>query len=264
VSLLKLEKKYFITAELEFTTAFHIGSGMAGESDTDSGILMDMLGKPVLPGSSLKGKFRSDAEKISHALNMTACFLDNNLANDSRNNDDPEINCVTGASNNESKQIKQQVNNQKNKYSYLESHYLCDICKVFGSKMHGSRIFFSDGKLKNYKDVVYKRDGVVIDRDSERARDKLKYNFEVAPDETSYEINIELENPSDKELSLIRNVLYMWKEGFKIGGLTSRGLGNAKLKDIKIKLLDFKNSESFTNYIKNNTLKEVSLENLVK
>lgn len=262
MSLLKLEKKYFITAELEFTTAFHIGSGMAGEAETDSGILMDIFGKPVLPGSSLKGKFRSDAEKISHALNMTACFLDNNLANDLLNDVEDQINCVNGASN--INEIKQQVNNQKNKYSYLESHYLCDICKIFGSKMHGSRIFFSDGKLKDFKDVVYKRDGVVIDRDSERARDGLKYDFEVAPDETSYEISIELENPSDKELVLIKTVLYMWREGFKIGGLTSRGLGNAKLKDIKIKLLDFKNSESFTNYIKNNTLKEVSLENLVK
>ena len=62
---MNLGKKIRIEAVVQFVTAFHIGSGRPGETTSDMGVLLDPAGKPILPGSSLKGVFRSTAEKRS-------------------------------------------------------------------------------------------------------------------------------------------------------------------------------------------------------
>ena len=69
-----------ITGNLTFETAFHIGSGKEGELATDMGILKELDGSPVLPGSTLKGNFRTFAERLSEYLGFTACLLDSKLS----------------------------------------------------------------------------------------------------------------------------------------------------------------------------------------
>lgn len=250
----KMENKYFIKADLVFDTAFHIGSGEAGDEISDSKILKDVFNKPILPGSSLKGKFRSDSEKIAHALDMKACMLDTSLSG---------VRCANGVDDREYKQMTRNLSDAKSKLDFIDEN-VCDICKLFGSKIHASRIFFSDGKLdKSWQDIVYIRDGVVIDRDLEKAVDGLKYNFEVAPEDTKYQIKIEIENPETNELKLIRAILSMWQDNFKIGGYSSRGLGHARLENIDIRLLEFgKNSQSFLNFLENKELNKIDLVKL--
>lgn len=261
--MLDLKSKYFISGKLKFSTAFHIGSGKAGEGKVDSGILKDFQGKPILPGSSLKGSFRALAEKISHSLDQTACFLDMKLV------DNQDFECVNGVSNQRYKELKEKINNNTNPFNYmLENNYLCDVCKLFGSKMHASRIFFSDGllELSTFSDVTYVRDGVVIDRDTETARDGLKYDFEVAPENTTFNIKIELENPSESEIKLVQAVLTLWQEqDFTLGGNSSRGLGRVRLNNLDIRLLDFTNKNNFASFIKNKTkdLPKIELSVLV-
>ncbi|MFN8578241.1 MAG: CRISPR-associated RAMP protein Csx7 [Candidatus Sericytochromatia bacterium] len=246
--MLKLDKKYFIKAKVQFDTAFHIGSGKAGDGRVDNGILKDFQGKPILTGSTLKGNFRALAERISHSLNQTACFLDMNLSSGN------DFECINGVSNDRYRDLKKDINKSSNPYDYMKNNkYICDICNLFGSKIHASRIFFSDGllNLDTWNDITYIRDGVVIDRDTETARDSLKYDFEVAPENTTFDIKIEIENPSKEELNLIQAVLTIWKEGFSVGGNSSRGLGKAHLKDLEIKFLDFSDQSAFSNFIKN-------------
>ena len=42
---------------------------------SDLGVLLDPASRPLLPGSSLKGKLRNTCESLAHALNLSACFL---------------------------------------------------------------------------------------------------------------------------------------------------------------------------------------------
>jgi len=258
--MIQLQNKYFISGELFFATAFHIGSGKAGDGKVDNGILKDLQGRPVLPGSSLKGCFRSLAERIAHSLDLKACFLDMSLCSGE------DFECVNGVSDERYRDLKKEIMKSKNPLNYLqENNHLCDICNLFGSKMHASRIFFSDGSLTEWNEINYVRDGVVIDRDTETARDKLKYDFEVAPDSTRFKINIEVENLSAKETRLVQAVLTIWEEGFSLGGNSSRGLGKVNLEKLKIQYLDFNDKKSFNQFIlkRKNGLREVSLGALV-
>ncbi|HHC25089.1 MAG TPA: CRISPR-associated RAMP protein, partial [Desulfobacterales bacterium] len=74
------KRKVRITGNLVFETAFHIGSGKEGELAADMGVLLEPDGRPILPGSSLKGNFRSFAERLSDYLGLKACLLDSDLS----------------------------------------------------------------------------------------------------------------------------------------------------------------------------------------
>jgi CRISPR/Cas system CSM-associated protein Csm3 (group 7 of RAMP superfamily) len=137
---------------------------------------------------------------------------------------------------------------------------MCDVCWLFGSPFSASRIFFQDGALADWCDVIERRDGVVIDRDSERARDRLKYDFEVVPANTSFDIRIEVENPSEIELALIAIGLSEWQQGIRLGGGVSRGLGQASLQGLKIETVDFGDSASCLAYCLVRKMQEVKPE----
>lgn len=233
-------QKIRITGALTFDTAFHIGSGKEGDLATDMGVLKDEQGWPVLPGSTLKGKFRATTEKLAGYLGASACLLDRSLS---------EINCVGDQEyfkkvNEEFKAIK----GEKNKLDWLSKH-TCNICQLFGSPMQASRIFFSDGRLQKWQGGYQVRDGVVIDRDSGTARHGLKYDFEVAPRDTAFELFIEMENPTDMDLSLVGAVIAEWEAGFRLGGFTSRGLGNTVLTGTRVEQVDYRNKVQLQAYL---------------
>jgi CRISPR-associated RAMP protein (TIGR02581 family) len=235
-------QKMKITATLIFETAFHIGSGKEGDLATDMGVLKDNQGLPVLPGSTLKGCFRATAEKLSGYLGFSACMLDSELSGE---------NCVGDQGyfmkvNNEFKEVK----TEKGKLAWLGNH-TCDVCRLFGSPLQASRIFFSDGALKKWEGGYQVRDGVAIDRDSGTARDGLKYDFEVASKDTEFEVIIEIENPEERELALVAAVLAEWQSGFRLGGFTSRGLGRVVLSQAKVERVDYEDSNQLREYLLN-------------
>ena len=236
-----MEKKVRLAGEIVFQTSFHIGSGREGEMSTDMGVLREPgSGRPVLPGSSLKGIFRSTAEKLAVHLGMTACFLDMSLSN---------IQCVTDEEFRRGHYdgFKKLVT-EKDKLKWLDNK-ICDVCRLFGSPLHGSRIFFSDGLLKYWSGATEIRDGVCLDRDSETARPNMKFDYEVVPSMSSFEVQIDVENPDDQELALIGAVLAEWQQSFKIGGKTSRGLGLAVFKSVQVDAVDFSDMEQLSSYL---------------
>jgi len=227
-----LREKIRIEGILRFNTAFHIGSGRPGVTISNMGVLLDPTGKPILPGSSLKGKFRATAEKLAHVLGLTACLLDRSLSG---------VNCIS-----DEKYRKQEIDKYKcikdgpQKIAWINNN-TCQICHLFGSPLQAGRIFFSEGELieGTWAEVVQTRDGVVIDRDSERARDGLKYDFDVIPAGAEFKIWIELINPTQEDMALCGAVIHEWQEGTMIGGFTSRGLGLVKLNSMKVECLDY-------------------------
>jgi CRISPR-associated RAMP protein (TIGR02581 family) len=226
-----LERKITIKGRLAFDTAFHIGSGREGEMATDMGVLLEQgSGRPILPGSSLKGKFRATAERLAGYLGLSACLLDTGLSG---------VKCVTDEA---YRQLKHDdfrtMKNDQDKLNWLAGN-VCGVCALFGSPLHASRIYFSDGRLEDWSGAVEIRDGVSLDRDSETARDGLKFDFEVVPAGAAFALQIDLENPSQTELALVGAVLAEWNHGVRLGGKTSRGLGLARLDSLDLSQVDY-------------------------
>lgn len=234
------QKRVRITGKIVFDTAFHIGSGREGILATDMGVLLDEHDHPILPGSTLKGLFRSTAEQLAVHLDLTACLFDSSLSG---------INCITEESyRKQQHETFKKLETEKQKLDWLSKH-VCDVCNLFGSPYKGSRIFFSDGTLVAGGDSIQIRDGVCIDRDSGTARHGLKYDFEVTSRETEYTISIDLENPTSTELALVGAVIAEWEQGLRIGGFTSRGLGLARLVDVLVRSVDYSDREQLKNYL---------------
>ena len=244
------KNKVQIKGTLAFETAFHIGSGKEGELATNMGVLIAPDGRPILPGSTLKGNFRSLAERLSGYLGFSACLLDNGLSG---------AGCFTGISDQEKRKAKDEVfkalKTENAKLEWLQNN-TCEICRLFGSPLHASRIFFSDGLLINWSNALQIRDGVCIDRDSETARHGAKYDFEVVPAGAAFKITIELENPVDKELAIVGAVLTEWEAGFRIGGFTSRGLGRVRLEDKTVRQVDYTDPDQLKQYLLEREMQE--------
>lgn len=238
--------KYFqnrvrIEGNLVFDTAFHIGSGKEGELATNMGVMIETDGRPILPGSTLKGCFRTEAERLAGYLGQTACLFDHDLSDE---------NCFSGL---KQEQQKEKFETFKGKTETAKLQWLenntCDMCRLFGSPLQSSRIFFSDGKLINWSNSLQIRNGVCIDRDSETARTGALYDYEVVPAGATFGISIELENPSEKELAIVAAVLTEWEHGSRLGGFTSRGLGRFRLYDKSVQKIDYSNPEQLKFYL---------------
>ena len=240
--MFQLNKKIRLTASLVFDTAWRIGSGKEGETMSDLGVMLDPNGQPILPGSSLKGKLRSTCETLSHALGLSACML---------NHDASGVNCTSDVDyyqrvrNNYQKTLKQGLNNR---LQWIDSN-TCDVCQLFGSPVKAGRLWVSDGTLNEWASVVQVRDGVVIDRDSQTAVDGLKYDYEVIPPSSRFDLCVDLENPTNPDLALLGVALFEWHAGSSVGGFTSRGLGRCHLEDIKLVGVDMNKPDELLKFL---------------
>ena len=241
--MFQLEKKIRLTASVVFDTAWRIGSGKEGQTTSDLGVMIDSKGQPILPGSSLKGKLRSTCENLSHALKLSACMLNHAASGVSCTSD---INYYSRVL----RQTYQEALEQglQARLKWIDEN-TCDVCKLFGSAVQTSRLWLSDGKLEAWASVMQVRDGVVIDRDSRTAVDNLKYDYEVVPPDSRFELRIDLENPTDSDLALLGAALFEWCAGSSIGGFTSRGLGRFHLENVKLSGVDMRDSEHLVNFL---------------
>lgn len=227
-----LKQKNRLTASLVFDTAWRIGSGKEGETMSDLGVMMDTKGQPILPGSSLKGKLRSTCEALAHALGLSACMLDCEAS---------QVSCTSDvrrySSNLRDTYQKALQKGLETRLQWIDEN-TCDVCKLFGSPVQAGRLWVRDGTLTEWASVVQVRDGVVIDRDSQTAVDRLKYDYEVVPPGSRFALCIELENPTYQDMALLGVALFEWHAGSSLGGFTSRGLGRFRLEDIKVSGVD--------------------------
>ncbi len=207
-------RKYVFTGKLELNSAMHIGGEKINLRGTDSPVVLTPEGNPFIPGSSFKGVFRSTVEKLVGAIpNQTTCFLSEGG------------NCPTADQDNFNNR-RRNKNWSEAKLAKILDAELCDTCKLFGSPFSASKIFFGDLYVDEWAEATQVRHGVAIDRDSERARDQLLYDYEVVPVGSTFKMEIVLEKPSDIDLSLACVGLNEFASGMAgIGGMRSRGLG---------------------------------------
>lgn len=212
----------------------HIGSGR-GDEKTDSLFVMSN-GKPIIPGSSFRGVFRSQIERLLQGLNesgvrsdLWACQLY-----------EPDLKgkiCVGNLVNSDShKKYDEFVELQKTSGStavWNELHqYLCTACRTFGAgTFWASKIRIPDLHLKAqspYKPSI--RHGVGIHRDTGTAAPGVKYDREVLESGAEFELEIIAENlDATDKLLLALGFQQLFAGELALGGGTNRGTGKVTL-----------------------------------
>jgi len=248
---LKLENRYTITARLKMPSAMHIGSGTVN-AKTDSPFFQGQDG-PIIPGSSIRGVLRSRLEKILQAVGGNrGCVLFF---------EDPNSRCFTSPNSKLKKEFDEEHRNKTaaERERLLEDKLLtdglCDICRLFGSVLLASKLRISDAKP--VKPELLIRDGVGIDRDTETAREHIKYDFETLYSD-GFTFQADIENATDPDLALLAILFQeMLNPGIEIGGKKSRGLGICTLVKGTVSAKGFSDREGLIRFLGSGVLEPI-------
>lgn len=240
--------RLLIQGDLVLTDALHIGSGV-GNLDTDAPVIMS-AGKPIIPGSSLRGVLRSGLERTLaglHQLGATpywACGLY-----------EPELDknriCIGNLQHEQSRIAEQALQEKEEKDGvaavWMElPKYLCDACRLFGAgSWLASRLRFTDLSIQG-EYAIDLRHGVGIHRDTGTAAPTIKFDQQVVCSGAIFRMKIVAENLDDIDKGLLALMLAPLCRGeVALGGSTNRGLGTCKLDDqAKVYTLDLQDQEN--------------------
>ena len=182
--------------------------------------------EPFIPGSSLKGMFRSYAEKICRSLRenpVPVClpYLKPN-SNDTLPGEERQDSCGLRF---EDYKRRREIKTVPSTEAYSLS---CPVCRLFGSHVGIGRFATSDAYLKpdfQRGFVLETRDGVAIDRLTGGAAKGAKYDLEVLT-RGEFQTSIELRNFERWQLALVGLMLRDMEQGLvRMGFGKSRGLG---------------------------------------
>jgi CRISPR-associated RAMP protein (TIGR02581 family) len=229
--LKKLVNEAYFTLRITTTGPLLIKSGYASVSGPDmTPVLTFRNGQQevFLPGSSLKGVFRSHIEKIVCSLKpRVVCYPfegnDDKQADLSQRQRDYRESC--GAmftarakrSDEERKMLEDRTD-----LVYAAS---CPTCRLFGSTGFIGRVAIGDAYLVS-KEIKEQRDGVGIDRLTGGASHGAKFELEVVSTGVVFETDIHLRNFEIWQLGMLFVVIQdMEDELIRVGSGRSRGLG---------------------------------------
>ncbi|MEM3986475.1 MAG: CRISPR-associated RAMP protein Csx7 [Candidatus Methanomethylicia archaeon] len=194
---------------------------------------------PYIPGSSLKGLFRSQAGIIASSLGLDVCsgFAEESCI-DIKNVD------YEGRQYRLRDLIDECMRkNQSLKAMEYFFEKACVICKIFGSGMYRSKVLFSDAYPldENNNPFPFKlgsRTGISIDRRTGSAA--ALYKVEYVEPGCMFKFEIKCNNLPNYALGLLSTIIKMINDGrVKIGGFTSRGYGSAKIENLRLLIRGF-------------------------
>jgi CRISPR/Cas system CSM-associated protein Csm3 (group 7 of RAMP superfamily) len=200
-----------LEAQLEIKTrsALSIGGLAPSGMGIDKGMVRDNEGQMIIPASTIKGKLRSECERILRSIN-------------------PDIVCRPPRA--EDMCPHYELPLQKNKPIYERE--LCPVCKLFGTNGSKARLYFSDAKLNRTEPEKEQlkgldsqpRPGVTISRRRKTAEDERLYFIETSASNAGFiftgKVNGDID--SNKEAALLLAGIYSI---VAIGGGKSRGIG---------------------------------------
>jgi CRISPR-associated protein Csm3 len=197
----KLERRIIISGTIETLTPLHIGSGKPEVEigEVDMPILRDPRGQPYIPGSSLKGRVRTEAERIARKMDMEVC-------------EPPNVKDMCGSK-------KKSVNE------------FCICCRIFGtagSISLASKVKFRDAYPLERVESLLERTGIAINRDTGAVASGALYTIEAVPAGVKFSLEIVADNLSDDELKLLKAALKSVEDS-ALGGSSTRGFGKVKI-----------------------------------
>ena len=246
------KNKYILTGKIVVLNALHIGSGREKDDRDAPFISLDDDKNFYIPGSTFRGYLSTKLER----------FLDSGNGFKIKNNgeelNEADVKLIFGYTNldkletkindkdnEEDRKLKE--NNRKIQDRIIRKLNAKNLDEV---KSLAGRIHVSD--MPVLKDVKYvTRDGIKIDRNTGATEKRGKFDYDVVPAGTEFDLNIELENIENYQLDLIGLALndILKDNGDLFGGKTSRGIGKCRLKDLKMKYVTSDDKEKLKKYI---------------
>ena len=246
------KNKYILTGKIVVLNALHIGSGKETDDRDAPFISLDDDKNFYIPGSTFRGYLSTKLER----------FLDSGNGFKIKNNgeelNEADVKLIFGYTNldkletkindkdnEEDRKLKE--NNRKIQDRIIRKLNAKNLDEV---KSLAGRVHVSD--MPVLKDVKYvTRDGIKIDRNTGATEKRAKFDYDVVPAGTEFELNIELENIENYQLDLIGLALndILKDNGDLFGGKTSRGIGKCRLKDLKMKYVTSDDKEKLKKYI---------------
>lgn len=228
----KFNNRIIITGKLVALDPIHIGSSEKNSLnpiEVDNSVLKDSQGRPVIPGSSIKGVTRSFFESVLRSIDdKSAC----NVLDESE--------CCT-----EKTYVKKEIKGLKNngsheelaKYVYKES---CEVCRLFGGREFAGKLMFKDSFLIGDVKLEH-RDGVGIDRRTGSTKQGAKYDYEIVSQGSEFEFYLLCDNLDEKQEKYLDFIINCLENGnLSVGGKTTRGLGRFKLVETCRNTMDIK------------------------
>jgi CRISPR-associated protein Csm3 len=262
IDFLAFRNRYLISGILELENPMHVGRGASLEPiGTDMPVIIDQQGRPLIPGSSVKGVLRSETERILRTLNiqqkkidgklLRACVSSDQCPNLSREERDELVRKCTKDGELDEEEFAEEIFSR-----------LCTACELFGSGDSASHVMIQDMSLSSKRIRTELRDGVAIDRDTGTARSGALFDFEIVPAGAEFAFEAILENVEDWQVGLFGIVLKLWERGeIAIGGKTSIGMGFGKLKDLSVKVV---NADNLIDHIISGVVQEETIDRYIQ
>jgi len=235
--LKKIVNEAFCTVRITTTGPLLVKSGHASISGPDmTPVLTNRGGKQevFIPGSSLKGVFRSHIEKIVCSLkSQVVCYpfeinsreMRESISDMTQLQNDYRESCGGMFNQYARKEENRRTLEDQTDLVYAAS---CPTCRLFGSTAFIGRIAISDAYLVS-QEARELRDGVGIDRLTGGASHGAKFDLEVVSEGVAFETTIHLRNFEIWQLGMLFIVLQdMGHELIRLGSGRSRGLGQIK------------------------------------
>ncbi len=229
--LKKLINEAYFTLRITTTGPVLIKSGYASVSGPDmTPVLTFRNGQQevFLPGSSLKGVFRSHIEKIVCSLKpRVVCYPfegneDKQAGLSQRQRDYLESCGGIFTAHAKRGDAERKMLEDRTDLVYAAS---CPTCRLFGSTGFIGRVAIGDAYLVS-KEIKEQRDGVGIDRLTGGASHGAKFELEVVSTGVAFETDIHLRNFEIWQLGMLFVVIQdMEDELIRVGSGRSRGLG---------------------------------------
>jgi CRISPR/Cas system CSM-associated protein Csm3 (group 7 of RAMP superfamily) len=221
-----------IEFELQFTGGFVINDRLRStQAGFDFCPYME-AGEFVLPGSSLRGVLRSHAEKIARTVVTLNCTTGNEFltscpaCNPHADNKVPLASCNSLL---RKYRKKQQIPPEKE----VKEEQLCLACQLFGNSYRGSRLYISDGHLKNAPQLKI-MDFLAIDRFNGGGKEGAKFDALILW-KPAFKVRMFFENPKEWELGWLMLVLRDMRDGLlSVGFGQNKWFGKVELKEENI------------------------------
>jgi CRISPR-associated RAMP protein (TIGR02581 family) len=233
-----------ITREVVFEGSFVAESplriGVGRESPLGSAVDLAVLrinlnGKlvPYIPGSSLKGVFRSTAIQLANRKGLTVCSgLSKGTCMDLRY---PEFDGKTLL-----EKIQEEIRNRNYRRAIELFHEkACLLCKVFGAPSFTGHSEFNDSYPINEKGEVLDapvgvRTGIAINRRTGAVHMGALYQVEYVEPGARFRFSIRTTNLPNYALGLLAKILRMVNEGWvRVGGFKTRGFGELRVEGLR-------------------------------
>ncbi len=230
-----LVRKVKIYGKVETLSALRIGKGR-GETNPLSPATMQIIrtydGKPLIPGSTWKGIFRSTGEKIAKEKGIYTCTgltkqtcMDQTL-NDSKNSKVLDIFQDYLASNNIDEAIK------------LVWDYTCINCKIFGGPSLYSAVSILDSVAEKFN-IEY-RAMIAISRKTGAVTGRALATVEYVEPGSIFPFMLIGNNLPNYALGYIIKIMRYINEGMvQVGGNKSRGFGFVKFHNLTLEVSDY-------------------------